>query len=86
LVNQEENWNGFNVLHNDVGRINALELGITSKVKTDSPFKVVYLLGAYNFRHEEIPEDAFVIYQGHTGDEGALYADLILPTSSYLEK
>lgn len=30
LVNQEENWNGFNVLHNDVGRINALELGITS--------------------------------------------------------
>jgi len=46
----------------------------------------VYLLGADNFRHEEIPEDAFVIYQGHTGDEGAYYADLILPTSSYLEK
>lgn len=43
-------------------------------------------MGADNFRHEEIPEDAFVIYQGHTGDEGALYADLILPTSSYLEK
>jgi NADH dehydrogenase (ubiquinone) Fe-S protein 1 len=86
LVNQEESWNGFNVLHNDVGRINALELGITSQVSTDSPSKVVYLLGADNFRHEEIPEDAFVIYQGHTGDEGALYADLILPTSSYLEK
>lgn len=44
------------------------------------------MLGADNFRHEEIPEDAFVIYQGHTGDEGAYYADLILPTSSYLEK
>lgn len=27
-----------------------------------------------------------MIYQGHTGDEGAYYADLILPTSSYLEK
>lgn len=64
-----------------------MELGITSKSITDVPrAKVVYLLGADNFRHEEIPEDAFVIYQGHTGDEGAYYADLILPTSSYLEK
>ena len=70
-----------------MGRINALELGITSKSVSDVPrAKVVYLLGADNFRHEEIPEDAFVIYQGHTGDEGAYYADLILPTSSYLEK
>jgi NADH dehydrogenase (ubiquinone) Fe-S protein 1 len=33
--------------------------------------KVVFILGADNFRHEEIPEDAFVIYLGHTGDEGA---------------
>jgi NADH dehydrogenase (ubiquinone) Fe-S protein 1 len=48
--------------------------------------KVVYLLGADNFRKEDIPEDAFVIYQGHSGDEGAYYADLILPSSSYLEK
>lgn len=47
---------------------------------------MVYLLGEDDFRHEDIPEDAYVIYQGHTGDEGALYADLILPTSSYLEK
>ena len=43
-------------------------------------------MGADNFRHEEIPEDAFVIYLGHTGDEGAYYADLILPSASYLEK
>lgn len=48
--------------------------------------KVVFLLGSDNFRHEEIPEDAFVIYLGHTGDEGAYYADLILPGSSYIEK
>lgn len=75
------------MLHNDVGRINALELGITSKTPAEVPAgKVVFLLGADNFRHEEIPEDAFVIYMGHTGDEGAYYADLILPTSSYLEK
>lgn len=87
MINKEEHWNGFNILHNDVGRLSALELGITSKTPDQvEKGKVVYLLGADNFRHEEIPEDAFVIYQGHTGDEGAYYADLILPTSSYLEK
>ena len=87
LISEEDQWNGFNVLHSNVGKINALELGITSKNPADlPPAKVVYLLGADNFRHEEIPEDSFVIYQGHTGDEGAYYADLILPTSSYLEK
>lgn len=75
------------MLHNEVGRINALELGITTKKVSDlPPAKVVFILGSDNFRHEEIPEDAFVIYQGHTGDEGAYYADLILPSSSYLEK
>lgn len=87
VINEEDQWNGFNVLHNDVGRINALELGIETKLASDVPkAKVVYLLGADNFRAEDIPEDAFVIYQGHSGDEGAYYADLILPTSSYLEK
>jgi NADH dehydrogenase (ubiquinone) Fe-S protein 1 len=63
LINKNSHWNGFNVLHNDVGRINALELGITSKSPSEVPApKVVYLLGADNFRHEEIPENAFVIY------------------------
>jgi len=48
--------------------------------------KVVVLLGADNFRYEDIPEDAYVIYMGTTGDEGVYYADLILPMASYLEK
>ena len=46
----------------------------------------MFLLGADNFGHEDIPEDAYVIYMGTSGDEGVYYADLILPTSSYLEK
>jgi len=44
------------------------------------------MIGADNFNHEDIPEDAFVIYMGTTGDEGVYYADLIIPTASYLEK
>ena len=63
LISKEHQWNGFNVLHSEVGRINALELGITSKTPSSLPEpKVVYLLGADNFRHEEIPENTFVIY------------------------
>lgn len=85
IINQAEKWNGINILHNEASRVGSLDLGITPKKSISKKAKVVYLLGADNFRHEEIPEDAFVIYQGHTGDEGAYYADLILPAASYLE-
>jgi NADH dehydrogenase (ubiquinone) Fe-S protein 1 len=85
IINEKESWNGINVLHADASRVGALDLGITSK-RSVQKAKVVFLLGSDNFRPEDIPEDAFVIYMGHTGDEGVYYADLILPTSSYLEK
>jgi len=48
--------------------------------------KFVYLLAADDFREEDIPENAFVVYQGHTGDKGANFADLVLPATAYLEK
>jgi len=88
VINKELNWNGIGVLHNEQGKVGQLELGMNSNpqyLEKNKP-KVVYLLGADDLRPEEIPEDAFVIYQGHTGDEGAYYADLILPGASYLEK
>jgi NADH dehydrogenase (ubiquinone) Fe-S protein 1 len=47
---------------------------------------VVYLLGADDAPLEQINSDAFVIYQGHHGDAGAVAADLVLPGSAYTEK
>ena len=47
---------------------------------------MVYILGCDNIRPEDIPEDAFVVYQGTHGDEGAYYADVILPAAAYTEK
>jgi len=87
VVNEKENWNGINVLHNEASRVGALDLGITPQ-KSNEHSKLVFLLGADNFRPEDIEDNSnpFVIYMGHTGDEGVYYADLILPTSSYLEK
>ena len=86
LVNESEGWNGVNILHQDASRVGALDLGIVPRTSMAESAKLVFLLGADNFRHEDIPEDAFVIYMGTTGDEGVYYADLIIPTSSYLEK
>merc|ERR1712058_135 len=34
----------------------------------------------------DIPEDCFVVYQGHHGDAGAAIADCILPGAAYTEK
>ena len=76
----------MNVLHKEAARVGALDLGIVPQTEMKKDAKVVFLLGADNFRHEDIPEDAFVIYMGTTGDEGVYYADLILPAASYLEK
>jgi len=86
FINPEVNWNGVNVFHSSVGNIGALELGITSTYAATAKPKIVYLLGADNFRPEEIPEDAFVIYQGTHGDEGAYRANLVLPGAAYTEK
>jgi NADH dehydrogenase (ubiquinone) Fe-S protein 1 len=88
VVNPSEYWNGVNILHNEISRAGALDLGISTNfnyTKEHSP-KLLWLMGADNFRAEDIPDDCFVIYQGHTGDEGAYYADLIIPSSSYIEK
>ena len=85
LLNEAENWNGINILHTEASRVGALDLGVVPNKQVDNA-KVVVLLGADNFRHEDIPENAYVIYLGTTGDEGVYYADLILPTASYLEQ
>jgi NADH dehydrogenase (ubiquinone) Fe-S protein 1 len=48
--------------------------------------KFLYLLGADEIRSNDIPKDAFIVYQGHHGDVGAYYADVILPSAAYTEK
>lgn len=88
LINEELAWNGVNILHNEASAVGALDIGIHSDqhwLDNNKP-ELVYLFGSDNIHPEDIPENAFVIYQGHSGDEGAYYADLILPSSSYLEK
>lgn len=86
VVNEEQGWNGFNILHHEGSRCGALDIGISSMTDPKFKPKLVYILGADNIRTQDIPEDAFVIYQGTHGDEGAYFADLILPGAAYTEK
>jgi NADH-quinone oxidoreductase subunit G len=48
--------------------------------------KVIFLLGADEIDLSLIKKDAFIIYQGHHGDNGAMIADVILPGAAYTEK
>lgn len=39
-----------------------------------------------NISPKDIPADSFVVYMGTHGDEGAYFADIILPSAAYTEK
>jgi len=81
-------WNGYNVIHDNASRVAALDLNFapTAAAKSAPPAKVVFLLGADDWKEEDVPKDAFVIYQGHHGDKGAARADVVLPGAAYTEK
>lgn len=67
----------------------ALDIGFSPSAAARAqnvPAKLVYLLGADDWAPEEVPEGAFVVYQGHHGDRGAAAADVVLPGCAYTEK
>lgn len=89
-----ENWNGFNILHNHASMVGGLDIGFYQKngsihtIVSDvqnGVIKLVYLLGVDEM-DVKLLSNAFVIYQGHHGDNGAQYADIILPGAAYTEK
>ena len=88
FINPNKHWNGFNILHRELGNIGALELGVPlyNKNKSKITPKLVYLLNCDEFESHDIPNSAYVIYQGTNGDKGAKRADFILPGAAYLEK
>jgi NADH dehydrogenase (ubiquinone) Fe-S protein 1 len=81
-------WKGYNVLQRAASRTGAYEIGFTvpSKKVAETKPKIVWLLGADEIDESDIPQGAFVVYQGHHGERGAQLADLILPGCTYTEK
>src|SRR5688572_17115418 len=92
----EGGWNGFNILHHAASRVAALDVGFLPQAygrdmagildgAKSGEIGLVYLLGADDFDMTKLGQ-AFVIYQGTHGDEGAHRADVILPGAAYTEK
>ena len=74
------------VLHTAAGRVGAMDVGFTHDGGTSSTLrdaKLVFNLGADEI---DMPEGAFVVYQGSHGDHGAHRADVILPGAAYTEQ
>lgn len=83
-------WKVLNVLHRVASQVAALDLGWkagAADLRAAKP-RVLWLLGADAgaITRADLPEDCFVIYQGHHGDAGAAIADCILPGAAYTEK
>lgn len=86
----ETGWKVLNVLHRVASQVAALDIGYKPGVQyiQENPPKILYLLGADEgvITKNDIPNDCFIIYQGHHGDRGAEIADVILPGAAYTEK
>ncbi|BFZ60994.1 ndufs1 NADH-ubiquinone oxidoreductase subunit [Saitoella coloradoensis] len=83
-----EEWNGYNVLQRQASRAAAYDIGFVapSEAVAQTTPKFIWLLNADEVAATDLPKDAFVVYQGHHGDVGAQFADVVLPGAAYTEK
>ncbi|KAJ0042430.1 hypothetical protein Pint_18262 [Pistacia integerrima] len=80
-------WNGLNVLLLNAAQAAALDLGLVPESSNClESAKFVYLMGADDVNLDKVPNDAFVVYQGHHGDSGVYRANVILPAAAFSEK
>ncbi len=77
---------GFLVLHTAAARVGGMDIGFATRGGLRAALdgaETVFSLGADDV---DLPEGAFVIYQGSHGDRGANRADVILPSAAYTEE
>lgn len=85
-----EDWRVLNVLHRIASQVAALDLGYQAGVNAVVQKKpsLLFLLGADGgtVSRANLAQDAFIVYVGSHGDEGASMADVVLPGAAYTEK
>lgn len=84
-----DGWNGYNVLHLSAARMGGLMLGWAQSggvadIAAAKP-ELLFLLGADGVDFVAFG-DAFTVYIGHHGEQGAAQADVTLPGATYTEK
>ncbi len=93
----KDGWNGFNLIHSAASLVAGLDLGfvphqggyginaLEDKAKSGE-LKLLYLIEADEIQAHSLHQDCFIIYQGYVGDSGASNADVVIPSTAYLEK
>lgn len=84
-------YNQINMLISNVGTINMLDFGITNKQSTQQGYitnlkKKFKFLVNYSFNNFENSNNSLNIYQGHHGSQNIIKADVLLPTTTSMEK
>lgn len=82
-----EAWKVLNILQKSASQVGGLDIGYKPGFDPAllKELNILYLLGA-ELENMEIPDNCFVIYQGHHGDRGASRANVVLPGAAYTEK
>lgn len=93
----DEAWNGFNVLQRAASRVGGLDVrfvpgeggadtaGIVSGAQSGA-IEAVFLMGVDDDVDLSAFEKTFTVYMGTHGDAGVKVADVILPSAAYTEK
>ncbi len=93
----QDSWNGYNVLNTSAGMLSCLEAGFISEnenINTKSIIQSVksndiqflWLNNIDNIDFINLGKNVFIVYQGHHGDNGAVNANVILPSALWLEQ
>ena len=78
------NWKGLNFLNSNASDCGKFELGIKTNTTKCKNIKILYCLGESTIKR--VYKNIFIVYQGHQGNSTATLSNLILPSSSFLEK
>ena len=88
-----DNWNSLNVLSKDASTVGAYDLNVINSLDSqnitltktlNNEFEILFLIGQDSLKFKK--KNEFIIYVGSHGDNGAEYADIILPGSTYTEQ
>uniref|UniRef100_A0A1I8JMF4 NADH-ubiquinone oxidoreductase 75 kDa subunit, mitochondrial n=1 Tax=Macrostomum lignano TaxID=282301 RepID=A0A1I8JMF4_9PLAT len=87
---EEADWRVFNLLHRVASQVAALDLGYRAgpeSIRAAKP-RLLFLLGADAglIKRADLASDAYVVYIGSHGDNGAAIADAVLPGVAFTEK
>lgn len=95
LLNSKEDWCGLNILNTYSNFYTGHEIGFVPGkssifnnvgINKELDIKLLYLMGVDGINENNIPKNSFIIYHGHHGGKSSYIADVILPSTTYIEK